>query len=157
MTLEISIHAPLTGSDYLSGAGGGRGGDFNPRSPYGERQRWSCIPNFLTRFQSTLPLRGATPPDKDVTDSQDISIHAPLTGSDPGGIFMRYSDFISIHAPLTGSDRGEVEPSERVGISIHAPLTGSDYFRAAAVSQLRLFQSTLPLRGATTPPENAKR
>ena len=33
----ISIHAPLTGSDYLSGAGGGRGGDFNPRSPYGER------------------------------------------------------------------------------------------------------------------------
>ena len=61
MTLKISIHAPLTGSDrtfrmHLSPAR-----NFNPRSPYGERR---FVPN---------PKRW--PESK-------ISIHAPLTGSD---------------------------------------------------------------------------
>ena len=56
----ISIHAPLTGSDDGAGAGNQRDGDFNPRSPYGERHNL-LIWTFRTwGFQSTLPLRGAT-------------------------------------------------------------------------------------------------
>ena len=59
---------------------------------------------LLRRFQSTLPLRGAT--SKFSIDGGDISI--------------------SIHAPLTGSDLEKVIGKQRFGISIHAPLTGSD-------------------------------
>ena len=69
-----------------------------------------------SQFQSTLPLRGATPPDKEVTDSQDISIHAPLTGSDQQTEAIKPHREISIHAPLTGSD-----PRQRhhVGVESH--------------------------------------
>ena len=59
-----------------------RGSDFNPRSPYGERRATSAPAESTAKFQSTLPLRGATcfslRPDAQVW----ISIHAPLTGSD---------------------------------------------------------------------------
>ena len=79
---HISIHAPLTGSDPASWTRSGRSTDFNPRSPYGERPYPASPPrptaNFnprspygerlsswsfwigKCRFQSTLPLRGAT-------------------------------------------------------------------------------------------------
>ena len=56
-------------------------GDFNPRSPRGERRAISVLDNSL-----------------------GISIHAPLAGSDyedKEGFLKRV---ISIHAPLAGSD-----------------------------------------------------
>ena len=78
----ISIHAPLTGSDLVSGHRDHRRDDFNPRSPYGERHSerswaatkmyfnprspygerpiWGSISIPWPTFQSTLPLRGAT-------------------------------------------------------------------------------------------------
>ena len=79
----ISIHAPLTGSDRDTDTGWGQHQDFNPRSPYGERPRiWhyrrsaesisihapltgsdvnpGIVYGLKNRFQSTLPLRGAT-------------------------------------------------------------------------------------------------
>ena len=78
----ISIHAPLTGSDYWtvfsifsisyfnprSPYGERRlatrrycyGTYFNPRSPYGERRVSLYSPSKCSEFQSTLPLRGAT-------------------------------------------------------------------------------------------------
>ena len=56
----ISIHAPLTGSDVYT---------------IGTKQNQK-------KFQSTLPLRGATFGNKSGKDSNLISIHAPLTGSD---------------------------------------------------------------------------
>ena len=56
------------------------------------------------RFQSTLPLRGATMYLRYVGALHFISIHAPLTGSDKYGTKMEQSTYISIHAPLTGSD-----------------------------------------------------
>ena len=101
----ISIHAPLTGSDY-------------------------CLCFLLviySLFQSTLPSQGATKIVEDVTFSSDISIHAPLTGSDLGRLdrYIRYAD-ISIHAPLTGSDFRFPARFMVFDISIHAPLTGSD-------------------------------
>ena len=39
-----------------------------------------------------------------------------------------------------------------MGISIHAPLAGSDWIFMTYTSESWLFQSTLPLRGATTWP-----
>ena len=57
---QISIHAPLTGSDSNPKTPGCGPSHFNPRSPYGERLYSKSIPFILTA----------------------ISIHAPLTGSD---------------------------------------------------------------------------
>ena len=56
----ISIHAPLTGSDGTAIRQTGPDADFNPRSPYGERQPPALPQGKQWQFQSTLPLRGAT-------------------------------------------------------------------------------------------------
>ena len=59
-TRKISIHAPLAGSDgpcYIHTAARS---DFNPRSPCGERRLLEVFNRASQRFQSTLPLRGAT-------------------------------------------------------------------------------------------------
>ena len=104
---------------------------------------------MMRRFQSTLPLRGATAAKEKFAESQTISIHAPLTGSDgpatsilcpwrnfnprsPYGERPRFHFLpvsfilISIHAPLTGSDPSVSINTGSGKISIHAPLTGSD-------------------------------
>ena len=59
--IDISIHAPHTGSD-------GTGDNlfrsllyFNPRSPYRERLYLKSKLQLTAKFQSTLPIQGATP------------------------------------------------------------------------------------------------
>ena len=79
---KISIHAPHTGSDPCRPRLVPRPRDFNPRSPYGERQMDQLIMRFRLRFQSTLPIRGATDLKNKHRQALDISIHAPHTGSD---------------------------------------------------------------------------
>ena len=79
------------------------------------------------RFQSTLPVRGATTRDASGNDIIKISIHAPREGSDLLG-FDRTGEqlHISIHAPREGSDRSIESGSSVRDISIHAPREGSD-------------------------------
>ncbi len=57
---EISIHAPHTGSDTTCRGRCSATSNFNPRSPYGERQGSSV----------------------NIDQNEVISIHAPHTGSD---------------------------------------------------------------------------
>ena len=150
--MEISIHAPRVGSDvYIqacirtgtqfqstlpvwgatpSTAREGIGAwDFNPRSPCGERLGLEMPEYILLR----------------------ISIHAPRVGSD---VKTRYNAlqnrYISIHAPRVGSDTGIVHRNAALTvISIHAPRVGSDACILALRSGVILFQSTLPVWGAT--------
>ena len=56
---------------------------------------------------------------------------------------------ISIHAPRTGSDENLLHTVRDYIISIHAPRTGSDLRISAHTVSRKLFQSTLPARGAT--------
>ena len=77
-------------------------------------------------FQSTLPLRGATAYRFSIDETLIISIHTPLAGSDVCGRISVDGEFISIHTPLAGSD----------------------FFFGSSFGGM-LFQSTLPLRGAT--------
>ena len=58
--VQISIHAPLAGSDCVVVSLDDKDENFNPRSPCGERRNnaGGLTPNKA--FQSTLPLRGAT-------------------------------------------------------------------------------------------------
>ena len=145
----ISIHAPLTGSDGMAFKLTSSSQNFNPRSPYGERhsyrtsffwtayfnprspygERRHVYPSIFTTcgFQSTLPLRGATKKALKLTGQLCISIHAPLTGSDKwtnaaSGIWSYFNP----RSPY----------GERLGM---CPDT---FYR-------KIFQSTLPLRGAT--------
>ena len=124
----ISIHAPRTGSDGTGTGSQISRGNFNPRSPHGERQLYEYRFRTGKQFQSTLPARGATVYLRRLCQTDHISIHAPRTGSD--------SEF-GFGAPL---------PEE---ISIHAPRTGSDKNTWTNRMRRLTFQSTLPARGAT--------
>ena len=87
----------------------------------------------------------------DIDAEPDISIHAPRAGSDDGvGSEIGDQLVISIHAPRAGSDPYVVGLGTfNQTISIHAPRAGSDHHQhPVSVGQL-LFQSTLPVRGAT--------
>ena len=123
---------------------------FNPRSPCGERHQAAAYIHLNIKFQSTLPVWGATllkiiriliirhfnprspcgeRPDlqADYERRRRISIHAPRVGSDrkpERNLFAR--KVISIHAPRVGSDAGRIAAAARQGISIHAPRVGSD-------------------------------
>ena len=147
--MAISIHAPRTGSDFLTPVLTTSHDDFNPRSPHGERLPTCVAVSSATPFQSTLPARGATWFYPAAQEFYDISIHAPRTGSDCQGAVQKEPRTISIHAPRTGSDFRFFDFFPNHGISIHAPRTGSDFPSPTHFQPPATFQSTLPARGAT--------
>ena len=151
-SFAISIHTPLAGSDnhtcalpltascnfnphspcgerpYRSARSSSRT-NFNPHSPCGERpdrlRTGSCCGS---RFQSTLPLRGATGVNPCLPVSRyNFNPHSPCGERLGNPTLPTTVAIISIHTPLAGSDR----PVWRVAggpfaISIHTPLAGSD-------------------------------
>ena len=124
---NISIHAPRGGSDNFVKEENSYGYDFNPRSPWGERQVDMLKLYTTGGFQSTLPVGGAT--------------HSYFSVF----IYLR----ISIHAPRGGSDHFTFSGKMPFNISIHAPRGGSDLLCKYLFQLPRGFQSTLPVGGAT--------
>ena len=144
---------------------------FNPRSPWGERLYAVLICAICLLFQSTLPVGGATAFGPVRLGPLSISIHAPRGGSDPSRTSTASGILISIHAPRGGSDHrsGEVAAALQISIhaprggsdaqvehcladrdiSIHAPRGGSDPAELLSDVKNYLFQSTLPVGGAT--------
>ncbi len=107
MQEPFSIHAPREGSD----------------------EGYPIPPLYFTKFQSTLPVRGATQKHGHIGPVSVISIHAPREGSDGRLTVLGPAELISIHAPREGSDLSV----------LHSSTVG------------HIFQSTLPVRGATDP------
>ena len=168
----ISIHAPRGGSDNAL-----RGlvrvlNNFNPRSPWGERPLASGILMMARLFQSTLPVGGATGTAYHlVLYLADFNPRSPwgerpgsTTGKTAGGRFQstlpvggattqiassKVIRIISIHAPRGGSDLRFISKLLSMIISIHAPRGGSDRTRICPLATTPLFQSTLPVGGAT--------
>ena len=126
----ISIHAPRTGSDIVCCTAKPVEAHFNPRSPHGERHDFADVKCLKSRFQSTLPARGATGLISPVQIFLMISIHAPRTGS----------DFFCCAA---GSVISNFNPRSPHGERLIA--TG------LYKNGWKIFQSTLPARGATRP------
>ena len=61
LPLGISTHAPRTGSDLAEKATSGRRQDISTHAPRtGSDDAWSAKRDWRTRFQPTLPARGAT-------------------------------------------------------------------------------------------------
>ena len=153
----ISIHAPLAGCDFgVRRHGHGRLADFNPRTPCGVRRRDERGQLWAVGFQSTHPLRGATVGSQIThTVSGEFQSTHPLRGATIHIIACAVSGVISIHAPLAGCDQtitgvigaaGDFNPRTPCGVR---PV------RRGGQPQLKAFQSTHPLRGATSPAEAA--
>ena len=102
-----------------------------------------------TVFQSTLPVRGATRPRNTREEGLRISIHAPRTGSDLSHFHSFTHSSISIHAPRTGSDADGGVVVHRPGLfQSTLPVRGATQAVLNCADHIR-FQSTLPVRGAT--------
>ena len=147
--------------------------NFNPRAPCGARQYYHTASISDKQFQSTRPVRGATwrwissRPTTCYFNPRApcgarpvhtylapyipaISIHAPRAGRDISRRFPGLRFWISIHAPRAGRDC--LQSLHRVTdvISIHAPRAGRDSRRLCRCTSPRRFQSTRPVRGATS-------
>ena len=124
---QISIHAPLTGSDGHEVQMVWRRSYFNPRSPHRERRRREHV----------------------VREAYKISIHAPLTGSDPvyGGWTCDADDF------NPRSPHRERPPGMRYMGAAFDFNPRSPHRERLRRTQRSLwqggFQSTLPSQGAT--------
>ena len=169
---RISIHAPRAGSDSSSSSSVSISSNFNPRSPCGERlKRWFVF-QCLLKFQSTLPVRGATKNPEFGEIRVIISIHAPRAGSDiksglrkgklkyfnprsPCGERLKLVGGELIQAqfqstlPVRGATLIRFNERRNIYISIHAPRAGSDMVCILMYIICVVFQSTLPVRGAT--------
>ena len=128
---DFSIHAPYTGSDHRPNMVFLHSSHFNPSSPCrGATYDIKELGKQL-KFQSTLPVRGATVLAGKRSITIPISIHAPRAGSDA-------------KARVPASFRSHFNPRSSCGerplrrrllrhqrrISIHAPRAGSDYCQA---------------------------
>ena len=125
---EISIHAPLAGCDVAAFHASARDADFNPRTPCGVRLPALTDQAVMARFQSTHPLRGATALLKEIEQGFAISIHAPLAGCDDE---LR----VKKHDPVY------FNPRTPCGVRPACSKRKADILK---------FQSTHPLRGATS-------
>ena len=105
----ISIHAPRAGSDANS---------------------QTILQRYL-KFQSTLPVRGATYANGVYNSDVMISIHAPRAGSDARIVpaCSSRSTFQST-LPVRGATQKGMNYDKVLNISIHAPRAGSDNSRA---------------------------
>ena len=119
---------PVGGATLLRLCPAGGAGDFNPRSPWGERR------NDNTMACETI----------------EISIHAPRGGSDVSVRFqpLRRLNF-NPRSPWGERLFHDVSPILDIGISIHAPRGGSDLPQRLGRTAHLVFQSTLPVGGAT--------
>ena len=79
---NISIHAPLTGSDSIRLPPFPEFSYFNPRSPYGERQSSAGGQKRPIYFNPRSPYGERLYTARCCQTVTRISIHAPLTGSD---------------------------------------------------------------------------
>ena len=127
---HISILAPLTGRDKSANRRLTASKHFNPRAPYGARRIHPVQHLQGTRkFQSSRPLRGAT-----LATVSSTTWQANFNPRAPYGA-RRFTPATTVSV---------------LSISILAPLTGRDTSCRCPRSCRDGFQSSRPLRGATT-------
>ena len=166
----ISIHAPHAGSDSILKVTCQVIFNFNPRSPCGERHHYHDCYRQKYKFQSTLPMRGATflpsclvwilsfqstLPMRGATVGVPVpAINADFNPRSPCGERLEHykekvAFLISIHAPHAGSDGSADKVDDgRMDFNPRSPCgerLAEEGFNFTAVK----FQSTLPMRGAT--------
>ena len=129
-TCCISIHAPHAGCDRPHIAAARPESYFNPRTPCGVRQQVSTQQQPTNYFNPRTPC-GVRRSSSVLSFSRRCHFN-PRT---PCGVRPDVCILITLH----------------VAISIHAPHAGCDPFKTVRSERLLLFQSTHPMRGATSP------
>ncbi len=125
--IMVSIHAPNEGSDFVL-----------------------LVDHSAGRFQSTLPMKGATSYSRSQAYEQAMfQSTLPMKGATHDTWLGRTGGEVSIHAPNEGSDYFCFQRLDQILVSIHAPNEGSDFIVNGANAQHFKFQSTLPMKGAT--------
>ena len=154
----ISIHAPRTGSDGACRWRLDSPAHFNPRSPHGERPRFTTARCAPCSFQSTLPARGATYSRDNHHCLGLISIHAPRTGSDELGRHQQSIQRVYFNPRSPHGERRRRNMAVRAYPEFQStlPARGATVIGNAERKIQSAFQSTLPARGATTFPQSPR-
>ena len=147
---SISIHAPRGGSDFLFLHLLPIITNFNPRSPWGERHLHRPLRDYQQGFQSTLPVGGATLCSVPAVLDTLISIHAPRGGSDAGlASPTAATPYFNPRSPWGERQRKHDTGSAQVDFNPRSPW-GERRGKMAVKAMFLLFQSTLPVGGATS-------
>ena len=171
----ISIHAPNAGSDISVNSSSAVSHYFNPRSQCRERRvAMSSSATANSAISIHAPNAGSDSARQPISAiAMQISIHAPNAGSDYADqsdsaidrIFqstlpMQGATDARWHALLNDDNfnpRSQCRERPTASmtnmtirrISIHAPNAGSDHLTLMLRTLMYLFQSTLPMQGAT--------
>ena len=119
---------------------------FNPRSPHGERPRWSSSPCAARcHFNPRSPHGERRKSHFFSRFFAKISIHAPRTGSDASACSLsirarRFQSTLPARGATVAADVQERGDS----ISIHAPRTGSDCLRCRRAAFRAYFNPRSP-------------
>ena len=100
-------------------------------------------------FQSTRPVRGATPMRLETSFWHMFQSTRPVRGATKHRGLAESVFVVSIHAPRAGRDSFFSCFFASLQVSIHAPRAGRDAALSLNISLLYMFQSTRPVRGAT--------
>ena len=149
--VQISIHAPRGGSDQRGGKAYDVSLYFNPRSPWGERHLAFRVFVSPFIFQSTLPVGGATP-SRLLTRRRPRRFQSTLPVG--GATLLLLLSLllllpISIHAPRGGSDSCMQQANTRTANFNPRSPWGERHASVFETLRSKLFQSTLPVGGAT--------
>ena len=147
-------------------------GSFNPRSPCGERPESEirqvtpcsvsihaprvgsdiilcCNAKVARKFQSTLPVWGATPSLPNYATEHMFQSTLPVWGATARFGPDVNTAYVSIHAPRVGSDLHAQEPfTAKLSFNPRSPC-GERLHEWSLITGLPGFQSTLPVWGAT--------
>ena len=104
----------------------------------------------ITQFQSTRPMRGATFGRLELVLLGSVSIHAPHAGRDYLSLTEFISILVSIHAPHAGRDRRRAMPPSRPRCFNPRAPCGARLGKLTVKDLETMFQSTRPMRGATS-------
>ena len=147
----ISTHAPRTGSDGFYVVTYKSSSDFNPRSPHGERLRCFLCLEIGSRFQPTLPARGAT--KKCNQDAQDTSFQPTLPArgaTAPMRVMALPVPIFQPTLPARGATETLLENAKKeLAFQPTLPARGATRRHHESGWEIIIFQPTLPARGAT--------
>ena len=128
----ISIHAPFAGATRAATKALRAYRHFNPRSPCGERRANNALTLIIAKFQSTLPVRGAT-----ANYGLDIAV------------YFKFQSTLPVRG-ATASDISKILNAKRFQSTL--PVRGATRHHLYGKWETVRFQSTLPVRGATSRP-----
>ena len=140
----VSIHAPHAGRDQCVRPQSSPRWSFNPRAPCGARPILGRSKTHTSRFQSTRPMRGATPVNFAAQILTVFQSTRPMRGATWRCPDCGFSFDVSIHAPHAGRDAHDARVLRGHDVSIHAPHAGRDLWTPAMSAATTRFNPRAP-------------